>query len=298
MRPKAGPVELDRAISALSAGQHGVVSGRQLRQLGASYDQLKRRVQRGVLHRVHRGVYAVGRPVDTYLGRCTAAVLAAGPGVALSHRTAASLHHLLPQPSYVEITTTSKGATLTGVRVHRTRNLPPEQIARHHGIPLTTPARTLLDLGEVARSKQLERALSEAERRNLLDTQELNTLLSQAKGRRTSELAKLTATAAPTRSHLERKFLVLLRSHDFPAPKVNQVITTPTDAFEVDFVWPDHHLIVELDGQSYHADRRSFHEDRRRDAVLQAAGYRTIRITDRQLTRETARLLAALLSCR
>ena len=156
--------------------------------------------------------------------------------------------------------------------IYRTRDLRPEDVTVHWGIPVTTPLRTLLDLSRTLSLDALDAALAEALIRKLVTLEDLHP-------RATGTLRQLLDTAAPTRSTLERDLRRLLRDHGLPQPVSNGIVC----GYEVDLYWPEHKLVAELDGYAYHAHRRAFETDRERDLVLQAAGHRVVRVTDRQL---------------
>ena len=177
-----------------------------------------------------------------------------------------------------------------GFVIHRSRNLAPEDVTVHWGIPVTTPLRTLLDLSRTLSPDALDAALAEALVRRLLRLEDLQP-------RATGKLKRLLETAAPTKSKLERDLRELLRDHALPQPVSNGIV----EGYEVDLHWPDLKLVAELDGYAFHAHRRAFETDRERDIVLAAAGWRTVRVTDRQLSETratTAERFAALLSSR
>jgi very-short-patch-repair endonuclease len=170
-----------------------------------------------------------------------------------------------------------------GVVVHRTRSLPRSDVTRHFGIPVTTPARTLIDLARVVDFATLEEALAEAQIRGLVRPEALIP-------RATGALARALGLAEPTRSQLERAFRRFVRDHDLPPPVINGFV----EGYEVDAHWPETRLVVEVDGWRYHSPRRAFEDDRERDAVLQAKGWRVVRVTSRQLDGATATRLRAL----
>ena len=177
-----------------------------------------------------------------------------------------------------------------GFVIHRTRNLPPEDVTVHWGIPVTTPLRTLLDLSRTLSLEAMDTLLAEALVRKLVTLEDLQP-------RATGKLRRLLETAAPTKSKLERDLRRLLRDHGLPRPISNGIV----EGYEVDLHWPDLKLVAELDGYAYHAHRRAFETDRERDIVLAAAGWRTVRVTDRQLNESratTAERFVALLSSR
>jgi predicted transcriptional regulator of viral defense system len=166
---------LDARLAALAARQHGVVARRQLRALGLHDTAITERVATGRLHRVHRGVHAVGHSVLTPRGRWMAAVLAGGPGAVLSHAAAGALWDLRRSAATrIDISVPRSGrAKRDGLRVHRPRNLPPDETTTHDGIPVTTPARTILDLAATLQTRPLERLLDQAENARLTDVASL-----------------------------------------------------------------------------------------------------------------------------
>lgn len=287
----------DLAVSAPAARQGGVVSSAQLGAAGLGEGAIRHRVLRGRLVQLHRGVYAVGHAQLTPRGWRWAAVLACGgPGrAALSHRSAAAVWDLLPSPAKLDVTTTAESRSTKTIRVHRSRTLHPADITAHDGLPVTTLARTLVDLAATLTPHRLERVVHRAEHLRLLDTHSLDEQLARAHGRRTTALRRAIehlATNDPdiTRFELEERFLTLMLSAGFPRPRTNATV----GPYEVDFLWPDHHLIVETDGAATHATPTAFEEDRRRDAVLTAMGFTTLRFTWRQVVHEPRSVIRAL----
>lgn len=266
------------AVAAgIAAPQHGVVARRQLLRAGLSRDAVDHMMGDGRLLPLHRGVYAVGhRPVGPR-SREMAVVLLAGPSGALGHESSAALW-IMTRPWHGPVKAIGpKSRSGPDFVIHRTRDLPRSDVTRHFGIPVTTPARTLLDLSGSLPLDALDAALAEALVRRLVRLEDLQ-------ARATGDLRRLLATAAPTRSHLERRFRALLREHGLPQPVSNGII----EGYEVDIHWPEHRVIAELDGYEFHVHRRAFETDRLRDQVLMAAGWRTVRVTDRQVTEARA----------
>ena len=221
-----------------------------------------------------------------------AAVLAAGPQAALSHRAAAALLGLGHWP-HLEVTARRR-RDRPGIRVY-TSPLPPDEIAVVQAIPTTRLARTLLDLAAVLPPHQVERAVNEAEVQGLTDVLSLPDLVARYPGRRgvrtiRSILRRLEAGPAFTRSELEARFLAFVRKACLPSP----ILNAPLLGYECDCVWPDRRLVVELDGHATHATRAAFERDRARDRTLSAAGWRTIRVTWRQLHESPEALVADL----
>jgi very-short-patch-repair endonuclease len=269
-------------LARCAARQHGVVSRAQLIGLGIGPDAIGYKLRIGRLHLMHRGVYAVGyRPTGPH-ARAMAAVLACGAGAALSHRSASALWGLAREwPVPAEVTCTHH-RRLRGVCVRQTRDLRRAHLTSQLGIPVTRPARTLLDLAEVLDDAQLARAVNEARVRSLVYDEQLVTVAAAARGRHGAHrlLALLDHADGPTRSALEDVFLALVARSGLPRPEVNRRV----GPYEVDALWRAHRLVVELDGFGYHRDRRSFERERERDAKLQEAGYRVVRITWRRIS--------------
>jgi very-short-patch-repair endonuclease len=293
-RPRAPS---DRDVAALAARQHGVVARRQLRALGFSDATVDRRLAAGRLHRIHRGVYAVGHPVLGVHGRWMAAALSCGPGAALSHASAAALWELRPTAATrIDVTVPSTaGRARTDLRVHRMRSLEPGEATTRLGIPVTTPARTLLDLAATLEPRALERALDQAEIQQLTDYPALAALARahpHHRGARRLNEALTTHTAGTTltKSDLEELFLALCTRHGLPRPHVNTYVAD----LEVDFLFRHHRLIVETDSWRHHRTRDAFERDRARDATHARAGYRTLRFTHRQIATEPHAVAATL----
>jgi predicted transcriptional regulator of viral defense system len=178
---------IDAELARLAGRQHGVVATRQLSALGLARGGVAARARAGRLHRVHRGVYAVGHTVLTVNGRRMAAVLAAGPGAVLSHASAAALWDIRPtSATRIDISVRSAGgrAKRPGLRIHRTPTLQTDEITAHQGIRVTSPARTLLDLASSLPRRALERALDEAEIRDLYDRRALEAVALAHAGER------------------------------------------------------------------------------------------------------------------
>jgi very-short-patch-repair endonuclease len=286
-------------IAQLAARQHAVVSRRQLLAMGLGGDAIRHRITTGRLHPLHRGVYAVGHRVIPLYGRYMAAVLACGPGAVASHRTAAALLGLVPSPSGdLEVTVLRACArSRRGLEVHVTRSLDPAEVGRCKGIPCTSPARTLVDLSAVLDRRRLRRALERSVELRSLDGPAMDAALGRSNGRRgvgvlRALLAALHGDPAPTRSELERLFLDLVREARLPLPVVNAHV----GGYQVDFHWPAARLVLETDGRETHATPHQFEEDRRRDLELALAGWRVVRITWRQVTREPQTLVTLLRS--
>ena len=285
MQRKAGSSADERAIGALAERQHGVVSRAQLSELGLGDGAIEHRVRLGRLRPVHRGVYTIGHRLLTQDGRWMAAVLAYGPGTVLSHRAAAALWGMRGG-TWVEVTVPSGRRARDGIQVHRAPLLEDERTT-HRGIPTTTVPRTLLDLSAVVTKRHLRGALREAEQLRLSDPLSLHDIIARYPRRPGLKaikalLAEASVGARIIRSELEERFQDFLVRAGLPLPQTNVVI----EGYEVDCVWPEQRLIVELDGHASHSPTHAFELDRARDRRLEAAGWRVIRITWRQLEQE------------
>jgi putative AbiEi antitoxin of type IV toxin-antitoxin system/uncharacterized protein DUF559 len=289
IRP-SGPAR-DRELAKLATRQHGVVTLRQLLAFGFTRVAVRRRLSAGRLHPIHPGVYAVGHPRLTVKGLFIAAVHYGGEGALLSHRSAAELWGLISPSSLVDVTIASHRRRRGNVVWHEARTLHSDDRATKDGIPVTSVARTLLDVAEVLSKPRLERVLEDAERLRLFDLRKLQELLSRSPGRRgvkplRAVLQSQSGSVPMTRSELERAFLDFCDEVGLPRPAPNVWV----EGFEVDGVWPDAALIVELDSFEFHRTRAAFERDRARDTKLQVAGYRVVRVTDRRLTGERSTL--------
>ena len=274
----------DRLISRLADRQHGVLSRKQLLDAGVPGHVIDHRVLLGRLHPRHHGVYVAGHRNLTKHGRWMAAVLAAGAGAVLSHRSAGALLGL-GHWSHLEVTAPRRRER-PGIRVY-TSLLSPDELTTVMAIPTTGLSRTLFDLASVLQLHQIERAVNQAEIQHLTDSLSLPDLVARYPGRPgvraiRSILKRLEAGPVFTRSDLEAILRVFARRAGLPTPLFNAIVL----GFECDCVWPEHGLIVELDGRATHGTKLAFEQDRERDRVLQAAGWRVVRITWRQLKRD------------
>jgi predicted transcriptional regulator of viral defense system len=277
---------VDSVIGALADRQHGVVSWAQLLDAGVGREAIQHRLERGRLRRLHRGVYTVGHAVLTPDGRRMAGVLAMGREAVLSHRAAAA-HWGLRYFDGIEITLARRREQRPGIRVHQLP-LRDDEITIERGVPITTPHRTLFDLAAVIPRIQVERAMHEADIRRLPDHLSLPDLLRRYPRRvgAATIRAILQDGALLTRSEFEARFLAFVEEFNLPIPEVNVALLIAGVWIECDFVWRSARVIVELDGRAVHDTAYAFERDRARDRKLQAMGWRTVRITWRQLRDE------------
>jgi hypothetical protein len=278
-------------VADLAAREHGVLAHWELAGLGLSPSAIKRWVAAGRLHRLYRGVYAVGHPAVTGHGRWMAAVKACGPGAALSHQSGAALSNLRRSASPIIHVTTPRRASPRGIRVHRVRPLHPDDVAIVDRVPVTSIARTLLDLADVLPLRQLIRAIEQAERLQLFDLRAIEQLLARSNGRRVktlrSAIAAVNGEPPRVNSDWERDLLDFCEDHDIPKPELNVIV----EGYEVDALWRARKLIVELDSYAFHRSLRAFEDDRRKYAALQLAGYIVLPLT--RLDDEAARMVSA-----
>jgi very-short-patch-repair endonuclease len=285
MRPYDG-TGVNQALAELARSQWGVVSLAQLRTLGLSLGAVKHRARVGRLRRIHRGVYAIGGAALPREGRDLAAVVACGPGAVLSHTSAAVHWGLLtydaPRP---EVTVPASRTSAPGIRLHRTRSLDPRDTTNQRGIPITTIAKTLLDIAASSPKNHLDHALGVAMRNHLYDHKAITDVLMRHQGLRgTKALRQATVDPAFTRGGLERRFRALCRRAGLPRPESNAVVADADHhPHEVDFYFPAHRLIIETDHWRDHGTRVAFERDRAKDAALTAAGHIVLRFTDRQI---------------
>jgi very-short-patch-repair endonuclease len=287
---------MSRRAWELARNQHGVIARPQLIALGFTDDAIRHRMSRGRLRAVWRGVYAVGRPELTHHGRWMAAVLTCGSNAVLSHETAAVLWGIRTSvPAFIAVSVPPRTfRRYRGIRIHR-RPLPNEDVTRRERIPVTAPARTLIDLGVILPPGALEAAINEADKLGLIDPEALRAVAGRRGGCAGTRAIKAVLdrrTFALTDSELERRFLALVRRARMPEPLTQQRV----NGFRVDFVWPELRLIVETDGLRYHRTPTQQSRDRVPDQAHAAAGFTALRFTHAQVRFEPEHVIATLRS--
>ena len=275
------------ALSQFAENEHGVAGLDDLLRLGFSRGAVKRWAANGRLYRVHRGVYAIGRPDLTVHGKWLAAVKACGLGAVLSHLSAAALWSLSRSVSAAVHVSTPRRVRPPGITVHRVAALGPGDWEMRDRIPVTSVARTLADCAETMPTRAVVRMLEQAERLGLFDLPAL-----RARPALTEALAQMAGEAPRVNSDWERDLLDWCDDIGVPRPELNVVV----EGFEVDALWPAQRVIVELDSWLYHRSRRAFVHDRRKAAALQLAGYLVLPFT--ALDTEAARMLTAAVEAR
>jgi hypothetical protein len=289
----------------LADRQHGVVSRNQLRQLGLSDGQVTRAARDSRLLPVFRGVYAVGHARIDSRGRIMAAVLACGRGTAVSHQSAAMLLGLAARaPVSVDVIAPGdRGRKIDGIRVHRVLRPTAEEVGQVDGIPCTSPARTLVDLGGMVTERTLRAGFEclAADRKLDLVAVEVAARRCRRPGRARLlaicaewRAASALVPKARLRSPLEARLLPLLAATELPPPLVNAPVDTPGGRLEVDLLWPEHRFVVEADSRRHHGTAIAFERDRWRDRELMRAGYQTLRLTWHQVEQEPEAVLDAI----
>jgi very-short-patch-repair endonuclease len=288
-------------LADIAGRQHGIVSRKQSEGAGVSSETINRWIRKDRLHRIHRGVYALGHDAITIRGRWMAAVLASGPGAVLSHRSATALWGIWGSgtgETYVIV------PRHTGSHRSIKRHfgaLPDDEITTLDGIPVTSAARAVLDLAVDKGGAAAESALREMEYLGIYGPVSLPTLLARHPKHQGATIVKRCLErleddpGGRLRSPLEELFLPFLDAHQIRRPRLNHWITLGDDRFQVDCYWPEARLIGELDDFQSHGTRRAMSKDRRRDRRLLTATFRVVRITEAQLRSEPAELAADLL---
>jgi very-short-patch-repair endonuclease len=279
----------DAAVARIAGRQHGNATTGQLKAAGLGEDAITTRRKRGLFRPMHRGVVFVGQGEITPKARAMAAVLACGGGSVVSHRSAAYLYGALPYPAHyreIDVTVASrKIASPDGIKVHRTTGFDRRDVRTLDGIPITSPARTLLDIAATA-PDELDAAFDEAIFHKVVRPPQLRELVSRSAGRAgvkaLCELYEAEAAGERSRLEAEKRFRRLVKAAGLPKPEPNARV----GRFVVDLLWPEQRVVAELDGFGTHRKRAAFEGDRARDGDLQALDYRVVRVTWRQLTRE------------
>lgn len=307
MRPKARPQAASTAGTKSAAGrrpvhgplaelakqQHGVVSIRQMiGPLGYSRSAVTRAAAAGRLHRLHRGIYAVGHTDLSLHGKCLAAVLACGPDGLLSHHSAAWLWGIARwSPIPLSVTTPTRRAPRPPIKLHHARALADQDRDIIERIPVTAVPRVVLDLAATLRPESLMRMLDRAEQLRLFDLRHFEALLSRTAGhagagplRRALELYR---PAPFTRSGLERRFLELVAKAGLPRPTTGFC----EEGYELDVYWPEERFAVELDTYETHGSHLAFERDRLRAEDLKLAGVEMMRVTGHRLDCEPRQVI-------
>lgn len=282
---------VEREIARIGRRQDNVITGEQALAAGLGRGALAHRVKTGAMQRLHTGVYLLGPAPPTPLGKARAAAFAVGADAVVSHRSAASLFGLLPENGGdIDITVAGRNpGRRPGVRRHRVATLPRQDVTNVNGIKVTSIARTICDLAATESARDTEHAFQEALYRDKAVDRAIAAVLEREPRRRGAPVIRsLLRDPRLTRSERERRLLKLVEQAELPRPLTN----VPLNGYVADLYWPEHNLIVEFDGWQGHGHRRAFESNRKRDQVMLAAGLRTLRVTDRQLTNGAIALIA------
>ncbi len=288
---------VDRAIADLAEKQGGHVSRKQLRGLGLGSKAIDYRIKTGRLIQVYPGVYAVGHLPALPLDRAKGALLACGPQAALSHGSAAAFwgfEKLWPQP--VEVVVLLGGRRPAALAVHRSRTLTSRDLTTQNGVRTTSPARTALDIAPHTEARRLTRLVNDARLQKTLTLEALDDVVNRNQRHPGTKRLKplIEDRGNPTRSAFEDDFKSFCKSHGLPTPHTNVKVA----GYEVDALFPEQRVIVELDGYETHRDKTTFERDRIKDADTLAAGFATVRLTRARLRDDEAGRLQGLLAKR
>jgi predicted transcriptional regulator of viral defense system len=283
---------IDRRIARIAARQCGLVTRRQLLAAGLRSSAITERIAAGKLHPLYRGVYLVGHAVPPAGAQAMGAILACGPGAVISHGSAAHLFGLTetaPAEIHVSVPGVSRRGR-QGIRLHRPTTLGKDDVGVFDGvIPITSPARTLIDLAPTTGLRELERAVHEAQLQKLATADVLRVRLDGQRGARA--LAAVLATdPVRTKSDGESRLYPLIRKAGFPRPEVDVKL----HGFEWDFVWRDQRVAVEADSQTYHSLPRSVERDRRKEAVMRSHDYEVLRFSWTQIAHQPEIVIAGI----
>lgn len=277
-------------ISAVADRQSELVTRAQLLALGLERGAIQRRVKRGLLYPLYRGVYVWGHPSPTPFARALAAVFACGEGAVLSRHSAAVLWKIGPAiDGPLDVTIVGRRVRREGICTHETSSLDPKDIRTLDLIPITSPARTLLDSAAQLPIHELAAAVEQAQIKRLVTERELRGTLDRTPTcAGAPALRAVLCDRAFTRSEAERRLVSLLRAARLRAPVFNRRV----GRFEVDAAWQVERVVLEFDSYAFHATRAAFERDRRKDAELTRNGYLVLRTTWRELTEEPYALVA------
>lgn len=286
---------IEHALARIATRQYGIVSREQLLAVGLSPSTIDRWARIGRLHRVHRGIYAVGHTATRRQAAYVAAVLAAGPGAALSHVSAAAWWEIRPWAHgriHITVPTANGRRGHRGVVLHRARTLRPDEVTAHDGLAVTTVARTLLDVAATQPRHILDRAVEVATDRRLVHADIHDVIAAHPTTANTRTLMKLLAYHGDSpqrrRSDFEAYVVDLCRTHGLPLPQTD----VPLLGEVVDCYWPEHRVVAEPDGMTWHGTRAAARRDRSADGARIASGIITVRITD-EMAQQDGRATAA-----
>ena len=289
----------DARVARHAAEQQGRVSVHQLAVCGLDDSAIARRVVKGLLHRVHIGVYAVGHPGETLHAKFMAAVLAGGEGAVLSHWAAAALWGILrweDRPVDVTVRGSGNRRQRTGLRFHRSRSLGPHDVTARHGIRVVSVARMLLEIAPQLSDRRLRRAVRQGLAENLVTPHEIQDVIARGNGHRgTKRLAVAAGAPAPTLSGHEDDVLDLVLAGGLEHPDINRPLVVGGITYKPDMRWAAQRLILEVDS-SWHDDPVAQACDAERQSDLEAFGERVLRTRREQALADPRQLVARLVA--
>lgn len=282
-------MHVDLLIGLVASRQHGIITSRQLAALGVGRGALAHRIRRGILHAIHRGVYLWGSPDAGLLARGHAAVLACGADASLTHDASAALQGFRPHPKGpLDVTVAGRHVRVRGIRTHESP-LAPRERRYVQGIPVSSPARALLEIAPQLTARELADAVEQAQVKRLVTKRDIEATIERAGSRAgVRALRAVLEEPAFTRSWAERRVVALTRAARLPRPQFN----TYAEGFEVDALWRTHRVVLEFDSYAFHATKAAQERDRRKTAALQRGRYVVLRTTWRELTQESHALVA------
>ena len=277
-------VHADLRIGVLAGLQDNIVVWHQLRRLGIGRGQIARRVERGLLRALHVGVYLWAMDEPTFPGRVRAAVLASGSGAVASHDAALALHGIRPpQGGHIDVTVVGRQPRGRGIQGHEVVRLHRADLHVLRGIPVSAPARALLEVAPRLSPLDLADAVERAQIKRLVTKAALQSAIARSPRRPgVAALRRIAADPVFTRSRAERMLVTLLREAKLPAPVFNAI----AEGWEVDALWRHERVVLEFDCYAFHATRSAFERDRRKSADLARARYTVPRTTWTEVTRQ------------
>ena len=281
---------VDRLIGVVAAQQDSLITWDQLRYLGLAPGAIEHRVKRGLLHRLHPGVFCWGTLIESPWMRARAALYAAGRGSIVTHDAACGLMSVRPHPEgAIDITVIGRRVRRTGIRAHNVAKLARGDVREIRGIPVSSPARALLEIAPRVTARELADAVEQAQVKRLVTKRDIEQTIERAGPRPgVAALRALLDEPAFTRSWAERRVVALLRAAKLPRPQFN----ARAEGFEVDALWRRERVVLEFDSYGFHATRGGFQRDRRKTAALQRGGHVVLRTTWIELTKESHALVA------
>lgn len=281
---------VDRLVGVVAARQDSVVTWDQLRYLGLGPGAIEHRVRRGLLHRLHPGVFCWGTRIESPWMRARAALYACGRGSIVTADAACGLIGIRGHPpGAIDITVIGRRVRRTGVRAHNVAKVARADVREIRGIPVSSPARALLEIAPRLTARDLAEAVEQAQIKRLVTKRDVEQAIERA-GPRPGVVALRALLEEPafTRSWAERRVVALVRAARLPRPIFNAEV----DGFEVDALWRRERVVLEYDSYAFHLTKEALERDRRKTAALQRGRYVVLRTTWRELTKESHALIA------